>query len=270
MATSRSDPPPAAGRLAVDGHALAWEVHGHAHAPAVVLLHHGLGSRRAWRAQVPALAEAGWRTLAYDRWGYGASDPRPALDLPAFRRDRLDLQALLDDRGVERAALIGHSDGGTLALEFAAAHPARVAALIVVAAHIYIEPAMIPGLEDLRRRFETEAGFREGLRRAHGDKARQVFDNWYGGWARPEHLGWDLRPRLASIACPALVAQGEDDEHASPQHARDLAASLGQATLWLEPGAGHMLPQDQPALFNQRALAFLEPAQALLQAAPER
>lgn len=268
MATSRSEPPPAAGRLTVDGHALAWEAQGDPRAPVVVLLHHGLGSRRAWRAQLPALAGAGWRALAYDRWGYGQSDPRPALDLPHFTRDRRDLEALLAALGVERAALIGHSDGGTLALEFAAALPDRVAALVVVAAHIYVEPAMIPAFADLRRRFEAEAGLRQGLRRAHGDRARQVFFNWHDGWAQPEHLAWDLRPRLAAVRCPALVVQGQDDEHASPRHAHDLAAALPQATLWLEPGAGHMLPQDQPDLFNRRALAFLEPVRALLQPAP--
>jgi pimeloyl-ACP methyl ester carboxylesterase len=63
---------------------------------------------------------------------------------------------------------------------------------------------------------------------------------------------------LSKIVCPSLVVQGEEDEHATPQHARDLAASIPKAELWLVPSARHMLPQEDSELFNPRLLDFLE------------
>ena len=66
-----------------------------------------------------------------------------------------------------------------------------------------------------------------------------------------------MRPVINQIACPCLVVQGLEDEHATPQHARDMAAAIPDAELWLVPGAGHMLPQDFSEEFNQRMLKFL-------------
>jgi 3-oxoadipate enol-lactonase len=71
------------------------------------------------------------------------------------------------------------------------------------------------------------------------------------------NLSWDIRPRLRNIRCRVLVVQGLEDEHATPQHARDLAGAIPAAELWLVPGAGHMLPREQPEVFNPRLLGFL-------------
>lgn len=264
MAISRSDPPPPeppieSGHHGPPDHALFWERCGGRSQPAVLFLHHGLGSTRAWRAQVTAFAQRGWQAVAYDRWGYGRSSPRPGLDLPTFDTDVEDLAALLDGLGLRRAALVGHSDGGTTSLYFAARYPQRVAALVTVAAHIYLEPLMLPGMLALRRSHASDARFREGLRRAHGEQGERVFDNWYGGWMNPSHLGWDMRPMLGSVRCPTLVIQGELDEHATPRHARDLAEGIPGSQLWLLPGVGHMPPQDAPDEFNRYVLEFLEP-----------
>jgi pimeloyl-ACP methyl ester carboxylesterase len=223
----------------------------------VVLLHHGLGSVRAWKAQTLALAEAGYRVIAYDRWGYGGSDARSQGSMPGFKEDLLDLGVLLDALGVERPSLVGHSDGGTIALYYAAQQPENVARLVVIAAHVYVEQKMDKGIHGVQQAFESDARFREGLRRAHGDKAESVFRNWFDGWVKPENRSWDMRPVLGQIACPTLVIQGMDDEHASPQHALDIAGSIPHASLWLLEGAGHMLPQDRPEDLNFRLLEFL-------------
>ena len=274
--------------LSINGHTLHVETHGPQDGPAVVLLHHGLGSTRAWKEQVPALAEAGYHVVAYDRWGYGKSEARPGIDMPAFTQDIADLRALLGHFGLEEAALVGHSDGGTIALAYAAsldapaanaatapaAIPAltapaavpgggkimagvRVSALVTIAAHAYVEAKMQHTIEQVLADYQNNARLRLGLGRIHGDKTDSVFHNWYGGWHRPECLGWDMRPQLRAITCPALVVQGLEDEHATPQHAQDIAAAIPGAALWLAPGAAHMLPQENAAAFNPRLLDFL-------------
>ncbi|RPI21206.1 MAG: alpha/beta hydrolase [Chloroflexota bacterium] len=244
--------------IRIGDHSLYVEEFGPESGPAVVLLHHGLGSTRAWKGQAPVLAEAGYRVLAYDRWGYGASDPRPQLSIPFFEEDRCDLLSLLDDKGIEWPMLVGHSDGGTLALYFAAEHPERVAALVTIAAHVYVEPKMKSEIETIKAQFDSDARLREGLRRIHGEKYADIFSGWFEGWRRKPNLEWDICPQLGKITCPALVVQGEQDEYATPQHAADIAAAIPGASIWLVPGGRHMLTQELSGEFNDRLLTFLD------------
>jgi pimeloyl-ACP methyl ester carboxylesterase len=243
--------------MLINGHNLNVEQNGPEAGPAVLLLHHGLGSVRAWREQIPALVESGYHVIAYDRWGYGDSDSRLSLDAPGFNDDLADLEKLLDHLALEKVALVGHSDGGTIALYMAARYPERVNCLVTMAAHIYVEPEMQPGILGIRRAFEIDRHFRKGMQYAHGEKFTAVFDHWFDGWYQAESLSWDMRPLLARVECPTLVVQGEQDEHATPQHARDIAKEITGAELWLVPKANHMLPQEQPALFNAKLLQFL-------------
>jgi pimeloyl-ACP methyl ester carboxylesterase len=243
--------------MLINGHGIHVETLGPTDGPGVILLHHGLGSTRAWKEQLPALAEAGFHVLAYDRWGYGQSEERQGLGIPAFTQDIADLKALMDQANMAQAALVGHSDGGTIALYFAAQYPECVTRLVTIAAHIYIEPKMEPGIMNVQYAFEQDARFRAGLRRVHGEKFEEVFHNWFDGWHQPDCLSWDMRPILHKITCPTLVVQGSQDEHATPQHARDIADAIPEARLWLVPGAGHMLPQENAAQFNPRLLEFL-------------
>lgn len=243
--------------MLTNNHHIHIETHGPTDGLPLVLLHHGLGSTRAWRKQVPVLAEAGYHVLVYDRWGYGQSDARPHLAIPSFEDDLADLQAVLAAYHGTRIALIGHSDGGTIALYYAARYPQKVNALVTIAAHIYLEPKMEPDILSTQEAFESNERFRRGMRREHGEKYEAVFYNWFDGWHTPQALDWDMRPLLSQITCPTLVIQGEEDQHATPQHARDIAESIPDSELWLVPDAQHMLPQDLPEIFNARLLAFL-------------
>jgi pimeloyl-ACP methyl ester carboxylesterase len=243
--------------MIVHGHNLHIEQTGPQDGPEVVLLHHGLGSIQAWQEQIPALSEAGFHVVAYDRWGYGGSDSRLALDLPTFTTDISDLHRLLELLGIRQAALVGHSDGGTIALYFTARYPELVSCLVMVSAHIYFEQKMEPGILQIRQAFELDEHFRRGMQLAHGEKYEAVMRNWFDGWHRSESLSWDIRPILGRISCPVLVVQGEDDEHATPQHAKDITAGIPGAELWLIKGARHMLPKENSSLFNPRLLRFL-------------
>jgi pimeloyl-ACP methyl ester carboxylesterase len=105
--------------------------------------------------------------------------------------------------------------------------------------------------------FELDKHFRTGLRYAHGTKFEAVFYNWFDGWHRLETRNWDMRPILSKLKCPTLIVQGEADQYASPQHAKDIAEAIPRAELWLIPEAGHMLPQENANLFNPILLQFL-------------
>jgi pimeloyl-ACP methyl ester carboxylesterase len=244
-------------RMQINGHYIYVEITGASRQPAVVMLHHGLGSTAAWKAQVPALAGSGYQAIVYDRWGYGKSDPRQSLGVPDFKDDQQDLIALLDELGISRACLVGHSDGGTIALYLAVRYPERVLSVVTVAAHIYIEPRMESGILGIQKAFENDPRFRAGLKRLHGEKTEAVFANWSNGWVKLENRGWNIRSQLQNITCPVWVVQGIEDEDATPQHARDIADSIHNAQLWLAHGARHMLPQEIPGEFNRRLVVFI-------------
>ncbi len=225
--------------------------------PVVLLLHHGLGAIRSWKEQITVFSAAGYQVLTYDRWGHGESASREDWSMPNFEQDLEDLEAILDELGHARSVLIGHSDGGNIAMHYAINHPEQVTSLILIAAHIYLEPKMSSGIQSVRHKFEEDHLFRRQMRRMHGDNAEKLFRGWFNGWSNPQINDWDMRPETGQISCPTLVVQGLEDEHASPQHARDLARSIPEAELWLVPGANHMLPQQCPEEFNQRVLRFL-------------
>ena len=117
---------------------------------------------------------------------------------------------------------------------------------------------MEPGIQGIRAAFEQDERFRKGLQRVHGEQYEATFYNWFNGWHQPASLEWNMRPLLAQIRCPAWIVQGELDEHATPQHARDIAAGIHSSQLWLVPDGKHMLPQEMPTIFNPRFLAFLD------------
>ena len=241
----------------VNGHKLYVLNRGPSKGPVVILLHHGLGSVRAWRKQIPALASAGYRTIAIDRWGYGRSDPRPALSPPTFIDDQQDLLSLMDQLGISQAELVGHSDGGTLALYFAIAYPERVSCLVTVSAHIYLDQIMVSGIQGVHQLFEGDGDFLRKFCRAHGDKYETVFKNWYNGWFKVDFQNWDMRPLLSQITCPLLVTQGSKDEQGTPEQARDIAKAIKGAELWFNLDAMHMMPVEKPDEFNHRLLEFL-------------
>ena len=243
------------GTSLIDGHNLYWELHGPSEGPCVTLLHHGLGSVRAWRRQIPAFVEAGWVVLAYDRWGYGQSDARPGFEKYFLRHDTEESIQVLDALGIEKTALVGHSDGGSIAIMLAASHPERIVSMAIVAAHIYSEPKMRVGLlsiqEDARH-----PPLHTALQRDHGERAESLVEDWIDHWRGID--GFELKANLADITCPTLVIQGALDEHATPQHARDIAKRISHSELWLIPQVHHMPPHEIPDEFNRRVLEFLE------------
>lgn len=219
----------------------------------VVLLHHGLGSVQAWQAQIDVLTRQGYSVLAYDRWGYGQSDERTCLDPPYFEEDVRDLETLLAQEN-RPLVLVGHSDGGNIALMYARRHPEQVIGMIIVAAHIYFEPKMAQGIQELSRAYWENESFRRGLLAVHRGKG--VFERWFQAWY-DTGVDWDLRPMFSAIPCQVLVVQGSEDEHASLQHARDCAVALPKGRVQIIEAADHMLPQKWSEIFNRLLIETL-------------
>lgn len=225
-------------------------------APDVVLLHDGLGSVAQWRSVPERIAERSGRTiLAYDRPGHGESTPVPSGPRPAdwMHTEADRLERLLDALDAQRPLLVGHSDGGTIALLHAIEHN-RAARVLVLAAHSWVEPAAVEQIGELR---DNAAAVIAGLSRHHRHAA-EVFEAWSAAWTGDEFGTFDLRPRLDRIAVPVHVVQGTADEFATDAQALETAAAIGpNGRCLLLPDARHLLHHDDPDLVVDLVLAEL-------------
>lgn len=198
--------------------------------PVLVFLHESLGSIALWRKFPEKLARAtGCDALIYNRQGYGHSSdeplPRPYDYLE--RAGQLWLPRLLDRLDIEEVVLVGHSDGGSIALVAAGAMGSRVKALVTMAAHIYADHLTLAGIEEMAERYR-ETDIRERLARYHGDRTDDLFTAWQTIWRDEKfHQAMDFSRWLAAIECPAMIIQGENDEYGVPEQVTDIVAGIG-------------------------------------------
>ena len=226
----------------------------------LVFLHEGLGSIAQWR-DFPALLcrAAGLPGLVYERWGFAGSEP---LVLPR-PRDYLEreaeraLPALLEACAIERPILVGHSDGGSIALLYAAAFPGRPVACITEAAHAFVEAVTLEGIR-LAEATWRAGGLRERLARYHGDQAETLFRGWAETWLSDDFRNWNMVARLPAIACPLLAIQGADDEYGTAAQVEAIVAGTGgPAEALIVPDCGHSPHQQQQAAVLQAMARFL-------------
>jgi len=203
----------------------------------IVFLHEGLGSVSMWRDFPRAFCDRhGFVGFVFSRFGYGRSTPRPHDEhwQPDFMARQADevLPALFAATGIERPWLFGHSDGGTIALLHAARH--AVAGVVAV---------------------ET-GDLRERLARHHAD-VDSAFYGWNDVWLMPAFRDWNIEREIATIACPVLAAQGEDDEYGTLEQVRAIARRLPKTRLLVIAKCGHSPHRDQPEILSREAGRFI-------------
>ena len=210
--------------------------------PTLVLLHDGLGSIAQWRDFPQQLVAAtDLPALVYDRVGHGGSDPLSAArDVHyLFREAEESLPAVLEACGITAPLLIGHSDGGTIALLYAALFPEQPSGVVTEAAHLFVEEVTLAGIRAAVEAYET-GDLRERLARHHHERTGPLFRGWSDTWLSPEYRHWNIEDALPRIRCPILAIQGEDDEYATPAQVQAIAAGAPRRTkVLLLPGCGH-------------------------------
>lgn len=238
----------------------------------VLLIHSGGFTSRQWRRLADALAP-GFRVIAPDLLGYGASGAWPDGEPFHFRQDLAFLESLID----EPVHLVGHSYGGFLALQLALARPELVRSIAVY------EPVafgILDEVEDADVRAALGVVRREWIRDASGvDEAwLESFVEWWNGrgaWARlPEEtrgafraVGWKLfqevmtlaadrttRDTYATITAPSLILGGALSPPTERRVVEKLGAALPHARAHILEGVGHMGPITHAPLVNEAIL----------------
>ena len=227
-------------------------------APLLVFLHEGLGSLAMWKDFPQRLCDAlGWRGLVYSRPGFGRSAPRAAgerLQQDFMHRQAHEvLPALLATLQVQGPLwLLGHSDGGSIALLHAARHP--LAGCIVMAPHTMVEDLSVASIERARQAYASTE-LRAKLARYHDD-ADAVFAKWTGIWLDPGFRAWNIEAEIETIACPLLALQGRDDEYGTLAQIHSIARRVPQARLVEIDSCRHSPHRDQPEVVIEAVKAF--------------
>lgn len=228
----------------------------------LVFLHEGLGCIAMWHKFPAEIVRAtGCNALLYERQGHGGADP---LDGPRTvdyleHEARVVLPDMLNYFGIEKATLIGHSDGGTIALLFAALFPERTEAVIAIAAHAYVEEAALAGIRKTAAMFDTNRGFQERLEKYHGENAAPLLRAWAEIWLSDAFRSWTIEAKLKAVRAPALIIQGSADKYATPEQAERIASALsGPAETLLIEGAGHMPQRDAKAPLTEAIQRFIK------------
>ena len=222
--------------------------------PALVLLHEGLGSVGLWRGFPERLADAtGRRTIAFSRYGHGQSDPPPKPRTPSFMHEeaREVLPALISELGLEDPVLVGHSDGASIALIYAAEH--EVGAVVAVAPHVFVEDICLREIRRARDTYET-GDMRERLARHHRDPDAAFF-GWNDVWLDPAFPEWSITDLIAGISCPLLLIQGERDQYGTMAQLDAIERRAGGAVRRVHLDCQHSPPTELP---EQTTAAIVE------------
>ena len=245
-------------------------------APSLVLLHGFGASLQTWDAWAFEL-EKDRRVLRFDVPGFGLSGPAANNDY-SDAADVARLLALLDQLGLQQVALGGHSMGGRIAWNFAAAHPERVSHLILVSPDGFPDPnstsentyKVSPFLGLMKYSLPTWA-LKMGVAPAYGDESLltpQVMRRYHDMMRAPgvraaamermrQSRNTNPLPLLQSLKMPVLLVWGEKDAFIPISNAQDYLKAIPQATLVSVPHAGHVVHEEAPMASVQAVQAFL-------------
>ncbi len=209
----------------------------------LVFLHEGLGSIGQWRDFPLAVSLAvHLPAVVYERGGYGNADP---LDGPRsvnyLHEEALQsLPEILRQLQIDDAFLIGHSDGGTIALIFAAVWPEKVRGIITEAAHVFVEEVTLAGIRGAVSQYDA-TGLREKLSKYHGSNTDAAFQGWSETWLSPAFRDWNIKKYLPGVRCPVLAIQGQDDEYGTPAQVEAIVNGVsGPAESLIFTDCGHV------------------------------
>lgn len=231
-------------------------------APTLVFLHGGLGSATSWGDYPLKVADTlRCGALVYSRSGYGSSDPiETPREVDFMHREALEvLPKILDEFDVRDAALIGHSDGASIAIIFAGSETharARIHALVLEAPHVYVEDLTISSIGVAVKNY-NEGELKKRLEKYH-EHVEDTFRGWCQIWLHPEFRRWNIEQFIPSIRVPILVIQGKDDRFGMLDQVRRIQDKcLGSIQTKILPDCRHRPHREYPEETLESTVDFL-------------
>ena len=228
--------------------------------PHLVFLHEGLGCTEMWKEFPHILCnETGCPGIVYDRLGYGRSSPlADSWTIHYLHKYALtELPEVISQLiPTKNYFLIGHSDGGSIALIHASEKPVHLQGIITEAAHVFVEKETLEGIQVAADTFN--AGKLRGLSRYHGEKAEGIFEAWSDTWLSNFFQYWNIEYLLPSIECPVLVLQGTEDQYGTVAQVESIALKTLDAQKAMVEVCGHAPHQERTDVVLQLMREFIE------------
>ena len=225
----------------------------------IVMLHEGLGSVALWKDFPREIAErTGLGVFVYSRCGSGNSDglkKKRNVEYMHFEAETV-LPSLLREVCIEHPILLGHSDGGSIALIYASKYPTSPSALVLEAPHVFVEQLSVESIAKIRTQYET-TDLPKRLGRYHHD-VDATFWSWNDIWLDPRFRLWNIESCLKAITCPVLVIQGLNDEYGTIRQVESIQQHIPSAEVLLLRDCGHSPHRDQPQITIERIARFLD------------
>lgn len=246
----------------IDGLKIYFETHGEGET--IMLLHHGFGCTKIWKDIAPALIQAGYRVVLYDRRGYGRSEKGEGF-LEFYVSDRFraesvqELGALKSELGIGPCHLVGQCEGGVVAVDYAARHPEQVRSLVTSSTQCF---STIPMTELNAMKFtktfaELNAELKEKFLDWHGETTEASFNQFrlFGGEYGKDYF--DLRNTLRAVTCPALVIYPDRSFIFEVEQGVAFYRHLMLGELMVLPDCGHNTYEERPEEYITAVLEFL-------------
>ena len=227
--------------------------------PTLVFLHEGLGSVAMWRDFPSRVAHAtNCNALVYSRYGYGNSEPLREPRTVSYMHDEAlaTLPELLDQLAIDGPILVGHSDGGSIALIHAGGARRPVGGLVLMAPHVLVEDISIASIAAAKVTYET-SDLRAKLAQYHAD-VDSAFWGWNRIWLHPDFRRWNIEDFLPRIGCPVIAMQGEDDEYGTMEQLARIGRQVTDVELLTLKDCRHSPHRDQPEAVIEAITGFVD------------
>lgn len=252
-----------------------YEVHGEG--DTIILMHHGFGCTKIWKAIYPALAAQGYKIVMFDRRGFGRSERGEGFqefyESDRYRAESLrELRLLKESLDIGECHIVGQCEGGVVGVDYAAAYPGEVKTLTVASTQCYSDVTMnelnrvrlVNKFKDLP--FDIQAKMVDW----HGEMGEANYDQFakYGGAYGVGYF--DIRPALTLVQCPTLVLYPDRSSIFDVEQSVAFYRHLPKGELSVFPRCGHNTYEQRPQDYIRTILDFLDRNGKTGQLNPER
>ncbi len=246
----------------IDGRSIYYESHGDGET--VVFMHHGFGSSKMFKDIYPRFVEAGYRTVLFDRRGYGQSEPGSDFDTffvsDGFCDESVeDFHALAEMLDLQSFHIVGQCEGGVIGVMYAGKYPGRVSSLVIASTLCFSTTTIVEfnSAHFPAAYHELDLNIRDKMIQWHGPNWAEPFYEMARTRGGAYGVGmFDLRPRLPFVTCPTLVLYPDRSALFEVEQAIHIYRNLPNAELAVLPRCGHNTYDQKPEEYVRHVMDF--------------